>query len=220
MNWKHHLGREAKEQLTQQAQKMTYLPGQVLHPRTEQNDYRFCFIETGVVQQFRYSIGGEKLTLALIFPGECFGLTSISKSASDGDFFSAIERTTSYEVTRKKLYDLIEIYPDVAECVLQLICKATHQTEGFIQSIQFLSTDARIANLLLNLADRAGEKIKIGTIININLSQQELGTMVGASRTTTSLCLNRLKREKILCYIRNKICIIDFCRLQSISIQK
>ncbi len=56
----------------------------------------------------------------------------------------------------------------------------------------------RLASLLLELADRFGEPadgIGSGTVIDISLSQQDLGNLIGASREIVSLTLSEFRRR-------------------------
>jgi CRP/FNR family transcriptional regulator, cyclic AMP receptor protein len=47
-------------------------------------------------------------------------------------------------------------------------------------------------NLLLRLANDFGTEGERGTIIDLNLTQQDLAKMIGATRETVSHCLARL----------------------------
>lgn len=71
-----------------------------------------------------------------------------------------------------------------------VLCSHTHKQE------------ARLATLLLRLADAAGRS-------EIRVNQQELAVMLGAQRTTINAAAKDLKDRRIIRYLRGRIAILD-----------
>jgi len=59
-------------------------------------------------------------------------------------------------------------------------------TDNMVEDLIFLDVYGRVAKKLLELADTHGIKVETGTRIDVRLTQQELASMVGASRESVN----------------------------------
>jgi CRP/FNR family transcriptional regulator len=66
------------------------------------------------------------------------------------------------------------------------------QAQSWFAEVGAFDAPGRLANLLLRLANDFGAPGDRGTVIDLNLTQQDLAKMIGATRETVSHCLARL----------------------------
>jgi len=72
----------------------------------------------------------------------------------------------------------------------------------------------RMAGLLLRLLKREGKPHKKGIILDLQLTRQEMASMIGTSRETVARVLSRFQKDGILLLEKQKIIILDAEQLQ------
>ena len=73
-------------------------------------------------------------------------------------------------------------HPKIAIQVMEVLCERLRRTDQQVEDLIFLDVYGRVAKKLLELADSHGVTVADGIQINMRLTQQELASMVGASR--------------------------------------
>jgi CRP/FNR family transcriptional regulator/CRP/FNR family cyclic AMP-dependent transcriptional regulator len=86
-------------------------------------------------------------------------------------------------------------HPKIAIGVMEVLCERLRRTDQQVEDLIFLDVYGRVAKKLLELADSHGAKVADGVHIDMHLTQQELASMVGASRESIN---------KVLRYFTNK----------------
>ena len=75
---------------------------------------------------------------------------------------------------------------------IQVMSTNLWQAQMRFAEVGAFSAPGRLANLLLRLAHDFGKEGDRGTVIDLNLTQQDLSKMIGATRETVSHCLAQL----------------------------
>jgi Mn-dependent DtxR family transcriptional regulator len=73
-----------------------------------------------------------------------------------------------------------------------------------------------LVQLLLELAEQYGQKHALGIFIGISLTQQDLASIIGATRESVTMILGDLKSEGLIQVARQKIIIRDIGRLAAV----
>jgi CRP-like cAMP-binding protein len=81
----------------------------------------------------------------------------------------------------------------------------------------FLDVPARLAKQLLWLAENHGERTAAGAQIEVRLSQQELGDLIGATRESVNKYINEWTRSGVLKQDRDGLQIFDLGALRSVA---
>jgi CRP/FNR family transcriptional regulator len=76
-----------------------------------------------------------------------------------------------------------------------------------VRDLALKDSSARVAGLLIFLAEKYGKKRKDKVILDISLTQQELASMIGSSRETVSRVLGQFESEDLIKTSRKKIII-------------
>ncbi|HLJ36021.1 MAG TPA: Crp/Fnr family transcriptional regulator, partial [Ktedonobacteraceae bacterium] len=150
-------------------------PGQVLY-----------VIKEGKVKICLISPDGQEMTLVVFGRGECFGEFAILDGLPRSTDAIALERVECYTLQRSDFHNAIMKNPKIAIQILEVLCRRLRTTDQMVEDLIFLDVYGRVAKKLLELADTHGEKIENGTRINVRLTQQELASMVGASRESVN----------------------------------
>jgi CRP-like cAMP-binding protein len=75
--------------------------------------------------------------------------------------------------------------------------------------VAFLDFGARLARLLLRLAETHGEEVADGIQINLKLSQTDLGNLIASTRESVNRQLNAWSEEGVIALERGRITILD-----------
>lgn len=153
----------------------------------------------GRAKVLRFSDEGRVILLDLVEAGELFGeMSFLSGDHYPGrsqSYLEALEITELLSIPRLTFERLLSGRPSLALRVAGLLAERCSRLEERLESQVFHRVPTRLAKQLLALAERYGETQGSGTAIGLNLSQQDLGNLIGASREIVSLTLSDFKRR-------------------------
>ncbi len=165
-------------------QRLTFAPGQLIQQQGDAGD-GFWMIETGRVSICRFSPDGGVTTFAVLGSGDLFGeLAHFAGTARQVDAV-ADDAAVLVRVGAAQVDRLLAEQPDFARWLLASLANQLRAALDLIDRDRTLSADARLARLLLDLADREGPLLKV--------TQQSLADRVGLSRVTIGQVLGRLE---------------------------
>ena len=159
-------------------------------------------LRQGRVQLYRLSSDGRKLVLSILGPGSIFGEMSIIGQGMHETFAEALENSVLCVMGRHDVERLILNKPQVALRLVTIIGKRLMEAESRLRDLAFKSVSARLASLLLKLADEDGHQIE-------GFTHQELSEMVGTYRETTTQTLNDFRNQNLISIARKRITILD-----------
>ena len=88
-----------------------------------------------------------------------------------------------------------------------------------IAEVALLQLPVRLAKALLRIADAEVAAVSRGTTGTVQLSQRELGNLVGAARETVNKCLREWQRSGLVRIEGTSITIADRATLQDVAEQ-
>ena len=90
-------------------------------------------------------------------------------------------------------------------CVTRLMGLRRKRVERRLKSLLFRSNRERLIHLLLELAEKYGQRDSEGLLIGIKLSHQELANTIGSTRETVTVILGELQSENSVIVRRRQI---------------
>lgn len=175
------------------------------------------FLKKGRVKLSRLDESGKEFTLTLLEPGEIFGELGLFDDSPRETMAVALEDSLICTMRRRDFEAYTANKPELVFKLTKLMGFRLRQIENQIADLLFRDVPARLARLLLRLADQHCLETKHGVRVNIKLTQQELANLIGATREMTSTVLNSFKKEDIINIIYKYIYIIDRKRLELIA---
>lgn len=207
---------EHREELAQAVIVARYLKNQVLFVEGQPSRSLY-FILRGRVKVYRLSSDGREQILHVLGDGEPIAVVPFF----DGDGYPAnAELMEDSEVAFIRYEDFTRIgraHPEILLSMLQVLARRVRQTQEEVTELSLKSVTARLAGRLMDLAERYGTQVENGIEINLQLSRQEMGSLIGASRETTTRLLHQFKREGVLEIDGSQIVILKPLILQSWS---
>lgn len=138
------------------------------------------------------------------------------QSAIDGGVcvatVTAVGPATALIVSWPVFVGLTGEFPRLTEALLSTISARLREADQ--SRIQFAGTEvtARLAAVILSLVDRSGRRTAEGVELR-GISQEDLGSIVAASRESVSRSLNSLRRDGVLRTGRMRITVTDVAAL-------
>jgi CRP-like cAMP-binding protein len=198
------------EELNRVTTMSTVARGRVFYRPEEPGEVLFILRE-GRVQLYRISPEGKKLVISTLGPHTLFGEMALLGTRMHNTFAEAIEDCLIYVMSRNDLERLIINKPQVAVRILEVTGKRLLEAEKRLQNMAFKGIPARLASLLLRLADEQGSNDITG------LTHQDLAESVGTYRETATQVLNDLKADGLIEIGRKRITILDRERLNEVA---
>jgi len=186
----------------------------VIYNYGDQSD-KVYFVKKGTVKVSKYSEEGKEMIMSIYKKGEIFGLESV--------FSDATERTEVVEV----LEDLYTCSLDVKDvkslctnlefnrALFKLIGDRSNKIQKRLESLFFQTSPNRIKGFIKDYALEYGNKLIYSNEIEVkvSLTHEDIAKLTGTTRQTTTTVFNKLEKEGIIVYDRNRILIKDTNRL-------
>ncbi len=176
--------------------------GKVFYRPEETGEVLFI-LKSGRVQLYRISPEGKKLVIAALGPGTLFGEMPLLGQQLHNTFAEAAEDCVIFVMSRKDLERLFLNKPQVALRVLDITGRRLRDVEDRLQTMAFKGIPARLASLLLLLAEE-NDSLEV-----IGMTHQDLAETVGTYRETATQVLNDLKAQGLIEIGRKRITILD-----------
>jgi CRP/FNR family transcriptional regulator/CRP/FNR family cyclic AMP-dependent transcriptional regulator len=174
--------------LTAVVRKRTFRQGEVIFRRDDPGQVLYV-IKEGKVKICLISPDGQEIALGVLGKGECFGELALLDGHPRSADTIALERVECLSLQRSDFQNAIMKYPKIAIQVMEVLCKRLRRTDQQVEDLIFLDVYGRVAKKLLELSESHGVKMANGIQISMRLTQQELASMVGASRESINKVL-------------------------------
>jgi CRP-like cAMP-binding protein len=152
----------------------------------------------GAVRVSSTSISGKQITLAYVEPGIWFGDVAIFDGDRRTHDAYAHADTTILCVAKADFKKILALHVELYEALLRLHARRIRQLYGLVEDLNTLPLRARLAKQLLHLVRSYGipslsdaSEVRIG----LQLAQEELAQLLGASRQRVNQELKSMERD-------------------------
>ena len=150
---------------------------------------------------------GNEIVLAYLNPGEFFGEIGMfgdenSRTAS----VRAKPKSEIASISYEKLQNLTEIFPDLMFLIASQLAIRLRRTSRKVSDLAFTDVKGRVAKTLLDLCNNP-DAITHPDGMQISITRQELGRIVGCSREMVGRVLKSLE-EDLLISVSGKTMVI------------
>lgn len=184
-----------------------------LYRAGEVADHVYC-LHGGRVTALRAAEGSRAVTLGIYGPGDVFGESCLWNPSPREHDAVASTSVLYAAIPRALLRLLLDEHPAAA---LLLAEQAIARRELVIRRLSVAmstSVRARLADQLLALAE-FGSDLPEGRALALSLTHHELAALIGTTRETVSVELQRLRREGLVLTRRRQIVLRDLPRLRA-----
>ena len=155
----------------------------------------------GAVRVSSTSISGKQITLTYVEPGIWFGDVAIFDGDRRTHDAYAHGETTLLCVARTDFQKILALHVELYEALVRLQSRRIRQLYGLVEDLNTLPLRARLAKQLLHLVRSYGVPcLSDGREVRISLqlAQEELAQLLGASRQRVNQELKAMERENAI----------------------
>lgn len=175
------LSDEEAESVIRLARLRRYPARKVIIQEGECGDHLLIVLR-GRVKVGLISAEGKEVILSLLEPGDVIGEMALLDGETRSASVTTMEKCAFLSLARGDFLPFLERSPRVALKLLAALSKRLRATNDLVGRLSFLGLTARLARILLNLAQQYGRITPAGIVVGLKLSQEELGNLAGASR--------------------------------------
>ncbi|HQY29274.1 MAG TPA: Crp/Fnr family transcriptional regulator [Burkholderiaceae bacterium] len=194
----------------------SFAAGHVIHSAGEPAA-RLSFVAIGHVKIAHPTPDGHDVLIALLGAGEYFGTVAELGDPVYRDAAAAHTDCCVLSIDADAFRGLLHRYPSVALAGLELTAARLRAARHTIEQLGIYPADRRLAATLLALAERMGRPEAGGTMIDMQLSRQDLAQMTGATVETVSRILGEFDRARLIDSGRQWIAVRDHDRLSRLA---
>ena len=178
-----------------------YLPG-------DPGDFVYL-LKSGRVKISKIGDDGKELTLAILEPGEIFGEVEVLEEAPRDTVAEVLDDAHICLIRREDFEAFLKSRPQCSFKLTKLIGFRMKQIENRIEDLVFRDAPARLAHLLLSLANSFGAEASDGRAIKTKVTHQELANLIGTTRETVSLTLGQFRQAGLIAMEKRRITILN-----------
>ena len=154
---------------------------QVLFLKGDEGDALYGVLD-GRIRISSGDADGKEIILNIIDPGDIFGEIALLDGKPRTADASAMAASQLFRVQRSDFLGLMAAEPRLTQHLLEMVCDRIRKTSEMLEDSAFLDLPARLAKRLLSLAKYYGDSSQETALTGIQISQAELGQLMGTSR--------------------------------------
>ena len=156
------------------------------------------------------------LTVAYRVAGDLVGETALADGQTYRATASATAPVEAIAVPFRAVLALLQENPAFAQRMLALMVERRLQAERRVESLLSRTVESRVAEFLVDAADRHGIPDSRGILISVKYTHQEIADYVGSTRETVTLTLGELKRRELLLFDHRRIVLTQAKELEKL----
>lgn len=146
-------------------------------------------VVAGKIKINQHTRVGPGNLLAILGPGDVFGELSLFDGGARSASASAVTAATLRELDRTVLDGLLQSHAEVASWLIRQLARRLRRANDAAADLVFSDVPARLAQVLLNLAEQFGTGDDGAVLIDHGLTQLELAQLAGAARESVNRAL-------------------------------
>lgn len=198
----------ALDKLSQAVRPKSLKSGDVLFFKGDDGDAMYI-IRSGAIKIVLPSAVGEEIIVALLKDNDFFGAMAMLDGMPRSADAVAVAQTEIFVLGRSEFLSILQSDINALKTILCDLSRMIRKTDDLLGDVCFFNISIRLAKKLLDLAESTGKEADEGILLDISLTQKELGDMVGATRESVNKELKNLREEGLIHVSGNRITILD-----------
>jgi CRP/FNR family transcriptional regulator, cyclic AMP receptor protein len=197
--WFSTLSPSLRHDILRHAYVKRYMDGELIAARGDP-PHEWIACAKGAVRVSSTSASGKLITLTYVEPGIWFGDVAVFDGDRRTHDAYAHGNTTTLCVATADLKQILDSHVELYEALLRLHARRIRLLFGLVEDLNTLPLRARLAKQLLHLLRSYGVQCEDSDDmrIGLQLAQEELAQLLGASRQRVNQELKALEREQLI----------------------
>ncbi|HRD78128.1 MAG TPA: Crp/Fnr family transcriptional regulator [Hyphomicrobiaceae bacterium] len=192
-----------------------FAKGATIYTRGDAGD-SMMIIVTGRVKITNVTADAHEVVLNFLGKGDVLGEIALLDGRERTAGAVTLEATEVLVLQRRDALPVLTAHPDTLLEVIMVLCEKLRLASGIIES-HTLDMAGRTASGLLRLVRQHGRQSKGGALIDLKLSQRDLGNYLGLSRENVNRQLAALREKGVISVDGANITIVDEDALTAIA---
>lgn len=158
----------------------------------------WCGVAKGAVRVSSVALSGKQVSLTYVEPGTWFGDIALFDGLPRTHDATSHGHTTLLTVRKPDFRELLSRHNELYEALLRLNCRRLRLMFNLFEDLNTRPLAARLARQLLLLAKSYGIEEHHEIRIRLQLAQEDLAQLLGASRQRVNQELKQLERDGAL----------------------
>lgn len=173
------------------------------------------YIRKGKVKTYKMNSEGREYIIALHGEGDFIGYLDLLENNNHSESAATLEETELVTIQRQDFFTLLYRNQDIAHKFIKLLSKNLAQKEEQLLKLAYDSVRKRVAETLVALHERFSTQSEAPVFIQ--MSREDLSSMIGASKETVIRTLSDFKNEKLIDITSTGISILNLTKLQKMK---
>jgi CRP-like cAMP-binding protein len=152
----------------------------------------------GKLKALTTSEEGDDVVFSILDEGEVFGEIALLGRPQRSATVTAITACELLMIDRRDFLSFLRGHPAVAIELLAVLAERLKRVSELVEDTLFLNLPVRLAKKLVHYASGYGERCPDGVKIDLKLSQEEWGDLVGATRESINKQLRAWTEEGLI----------------------
>lgn len=166
-------------------------------------------VKEGLVRTYYLSPMGKEVTVGFWAVGDLAGGPNFFEDSVHIWSGEAAEDSVVWAIKGRDLQKLSLSVPAIAECVIAALSFKLRWVSLLLQNMGTESVRHRLAHLLLALSEMYGVKGEQGIEIRYPFTQEDLASMICATRQWVSMTFRRFQQEGLVRIAKRRLIILD-----------
>jgi CRP/FNR family transcriptional regulator, cyclic AMP receptor protein len=186
----------------------------LVHARRRQDIYcqgdpcgqTYCLLR-GLVRVSRLAEDGSEFTTRIAGRGDIFGLESLFADKNFSSTATSLSEGMIAVCSAPRMQSLIGRYPTLSINIANYLREDQNRTLDRLEQLSYKPVRERLLSLLQDLASQCDIGDSRGGTYEVELTHVEIASLIGSTRETVSLELNKLARAGLIAKRGRKIVI-------------
>lgn len=178
-------------------QLLTFSKGRTLFWQGDPVEYVYL-LKNGAVKVYSLSPDGKSYTYGVIGAGDIVGVTSLLQCIAHESLAEVIEDTQVIAIAAAEFNQLLWEKRQLSLLVMKKLAQGLSLIASNARDSGLSDVQQRLKHRLAELARVHGSTTDKGIRINLDLTHEDIATLVAANRTTVTILLNELREQGFL----------------------
>lgn len=194
----------------------TFHRGETIFHEGERPKGLHC-LSSGKVKLLKAGEHGKHQIIRIVKAGDVMGHRSLLLDEPYRATAQALEDSTVCLLPRDQMFDALQRYPAFSRKLLQRLARELGDAEQRLLELVDTPALQRLAKSLMTLSRRFGKADTRGVTLEIPLTREEIGEIIGTTPETTIRMLSHLRAEGVVSLGRRRIGILNQSKLTEIA---
>lgn len=179
----------------------------------EPSDYVY-FLIRGNIKTGLHTPDGRELVKSIMHPTQIFGELGLMGEKKRAEFACTMGSDCAYVAVRSDDFRrIVSSNFQLSQALLVEMGNRLRRAERQWESLILKDVRTRIVDFIKESAEVRGRQVGFETLFKHSLTQQDIASLVGASRQTVTAVLNELRKSNLIYFNRHSILIRDLAKL-------